>query len=54
MWPGDFKYANDLPPDNVPVHVRELATSSLFGAGAGPAEAGAEAKQVAANAAGVA
>ncbi len=44
----------DLPPDNVPVHVRELATSFLFGVGAGPAEAGAEAKQAAANAAGVA
>jgi len=30
-----------------------VTTSSLFGVGAGPAEAGAEAKQAAANAAGV-
>ena len=41
-----------LPPDYVPARIRELtATSSLFGVGAGPAEA--EAKQAAANAAGV-
>ena len=43
-----------LPPDYVPARIRELTTtSSLFGVGAGPAEAGAEAKQAAANAAGV-
>ncbi|MCX5643300.1 MAG: hypothetical protein NTZ17_01245 [Phycisphaerae bacterium] len=37
-----------LPPDYVPVRIRELtATSSLFGVGAGPTEAGAEAKQAA-------
>jgi hypothetical protein len=40
------------PPDYVPVRIRGLtATASLFGVG--PAEAGAEAKQAAATAAGV-
>jgi len=42
----------DLTPIYVPHAIRELSTFSvLFGAGAGPAEAGAEAKQAAANAA---
>ena len=49
-----FPWRLGLPPDYVPARIRELtATSSLFGVGAGPAEAGAEAKQAAANAAGV-
>ena len=44
-----------LPPNYVPPRIRERTTTScLFGVGAGPAEAGAEAKQAAAYAAGVA
>jgi hypothetical protein len=56
VWPGvTASAAGGLPPDYVPARIRELiTTSSLFGVGAGPAEAGAEAKQAAANAAGVA
>ena len=43
----------DLTPNYVPHPIRGLSTSSLlFGEGAGPAEAGAEAKQAAAKAAG--
>jgi len=46
--------AIDVTPVYVPATIRELSMFSvLFGAGAGPAEAGAEAKQAAANAAGV-
>jgi len=49
-----YRTPSDLPPDYVPVVSRGLSTVSvLFGGGAGPAEAGAVAKQAAANAAGV-
>ena len=49
-----WKAGDDLPPNYIPVVIRELSTLCvLFGVGEGPDEAGAEAKQDAAKAAGV-